>query len=1136
MMSSTEEEEALIRVAEEPNGQALPRREPRACKLFVDYVEVMISDDEDSKSKPKRKRGRPRKNPEDQKTNVKPKTNPEEDQKSDKPKAKPGRPRKKTEEVQKTSDKPKANPKENQKMNDKPKGNPEENQKTNDKLKGIPEDEQKISDKPKGIPEEEERINDKPKAIPEEEQKTNDTPKANPEEDQKPSDKPKGNPEEELKTNNKPKANPEEEVKSNNKPKAKPGRPRKNPEEEQKTNDTPKIKPDRPREKPEEEEQKTSDVKPKGKRGRPRKNPEEEQKASDVKPKGKRGRPRKYPVNEDNEKSTEKVDQCVNGVASLEKKEDNGGEEVKASDGMQRFGKVYVSRKRQLKEEKEEEKKDEVVSEDPVKKLKPLEEEKEEKKEKDEVVSKVLVKKLKRPRKVLVGCNNKDEENAEESESLMCHQCQRNDNGEVVRCQTCKRKRYCHLCLKNWYPNIPHEDIATKCPFCWNTCNCRACLRLDTKMELNSDLVVSKDETVQCSKYILQKLLPHLKEINDEQVLEKEAEANILGRDVGEVKPEDAKCNPGERLYCDSCQTAIFDLHRHCSICSSDICIACSMEIRNGKLQASQEDVSWDYISRGFDYLHGGKAKIVKPTDDNLDLESSLAIVKSPSTWKADETGIITCYCGEGILELKRVLPDGFVSELVKKVEEIVEANKLFDLPELATKRCPCFNSEGHIDMETNKNLLKAACREGSEDNYLYFPSVHDDDLKHFQHHWAKGEPVIVRNVLEATAGLSWEPGVMHRACRQIRSTKHETLLDVSAIDCLDCCEGSVNLGEFFAGYKKGRYDREGWPSVLKLKDWPPSKSFSENLPRHCEEFLCSLPLKLYTHPRDGPLNLAAKLPDECLKPDMGPKTYVAYGFAQEMGRGDSVTKLHCDMSDAVNVLTHISEVTIKEDEKKAKMEKMKTLKKKHTEQDVKELFCSVPNYKEKMQILEITGEEEVKNLDADGGALWDIFRREDVPKLEKYLLNHHHEFRHFFCSPVSKVVHPIQDQSFYLTRYHKMILKEEYGIEPWTFVQKLGDAVLIPVGCPHQVRNLKSCTKVALDFVSPENISECFRLTKEYRLLPPNHHSKEDKLQIKNMVVFAIDQALTDLDPNYKSPVAKEEKKVTTSGRKRKK
>jgi hypothetical protein len=29
-------------------------------------------------------------------------------------------------------------------------------------------------------------------------------------------------------------------------------------------------------------------------------------------------------------------------------------------------------------------------------------------------------------------------------------------------------------------------------------------------------------------------------------------------------------------------------------------------------------------------------------------------------------------------------------------------------------------------------------------------------------------------------------------------------------------------------------------------------------------------------------------------------------------------------------------------------------------------------------------------------------------------------------------------------------------GVEPWTFEQKLGDAVFIPAGCPHQVRNLK--------------------------------------------------------------------------------
>lgn len=139
-----------------------------------------------------------------------------------------------------------------------------------------------------------------------------------------------------------------------------------------------------------------------------------------------------------------------------------------------------------------------------------------------------------------------------------------------------------------------------------------------------------------------------------------------------------------------------------------------------------------------------------------------------------------------------------------------------------------------------------------------------------------------------------------------------------------------VNIHQFFKGYSEGRFDSYGWPQILKLKDWPPSNSFEERLPRHGAEFIKSLPFKEYTHPfikkekhkkkkkpkeqkhkkkktqkehkhyRYGFLNLAVKLPKDGLKPDLGPKTYIAYGFLQELGRGDSITKLHCDMSDAV--------------------------------------------------------------------------------------------------------------------------------------------------------------------------------------------------------------------------------------------
>ncbi|KAI3970394.1 hypothetical protein MKX01_024041 [Papaver californicum] len=753
--------------------------------------------------------------------------------------------------------------------------------------------------------------------------------------------------------------------------------------------------------------------------------------------------------------------------------------------------------------------------------------------------------------------------------SNMCHQCQRNDRpGEVVRCKICPNKRFCQPCIKKWYPGASLESFAEACAVCTGICNCKNCLRLYLKSVEASERKLEPKEKVDYSKYLLKNLLPVLKQINQEQIIEKEVEATIQGLSPSEVKVKNANCDDDERMYCNNCKTSIVDYHRSCPNCNYDLCLTCCREIRDGSFQGGGEEVNVKFVNKGNAYMHAepeeplnraarSRAKLpaekcVESIDEDPAHSDTIPEptdiledhAKLTSEWKVMDNCSIPCACcGSGHLELKCILPKDWVSNLEEEAEKIATKFNIFDVSATPAQQCSCSNPVGDANID-NDNSRRAASRE-VDDNYLYCPTARDiqhGDLEHFQKHWCKGEPVIVRNVKELTSGLSWAPLVMCKALREktnSRVMKGEGHLDVTAVNCMDWCEVEVKIVDFFRGYSEGLMFPNMWPEMYKLKDWPPSDMFEERLPRHCVEFVSSLPYQQYTNLKRGFLNLATKLPPKSLKPDLGPKTYIAYGHAEELGRGDSVTKLHCDMSDAVNVLTHIHEVPLKH----TQLDKIKEVKKRHMAQDKKENEeyvkvyhanssngnCSVNN-------AEVGKECDVFESDydsgSDGGALWDIFRREDVPMLQEYLRKHFWEFRHLYCSRVEQVSHPIHDQSFYLTFEQKRKLKKEYGIEPWTFVQELGEAVFIPAGCPHQVRNLKSCIKVAVDFVSPENVPECMRLAEEFRLLPQNHGAKEDKLEVKKMTLYAVKNAVDTVNNPYKSEESTK-KSTKSTGRK---
>ncbi|EFN51679.1 hypothetical protein CHLNCDRAFT_139911 [Chlorella variabilis] len=373
---------------------------------------------------------------------------------------------------------------------------------------------------------------------------------------------------------------------------------------------------------------------------------------------------------------------------------------------------------------------------------------------------------------------------------------------------------------------------------------------------------------------------------------------------------------------------------------------------------------------------------------------------------------------------------------------------------------------------------VRLASNRGVQD-FIWTPHVSEFSPGHpnyertvrvFQKVWGRGEPIVMRGL---SGQMGWTP---------------EGLGRVTKLTVVDC-----------SNFSPDKYWGMTPLPMLKLKDFPPTSDFRRVLARHHDDFVAMLGscMPAYCHPTHGPLNLATLLPWYTKLPDLGPKGYIAYGREEEHeGEGDSVTKMHEDLSDAINIMMHTQH--------------------RHGQAPGPPRCGDQPH-------------EESDASYGGAGAVWDLVRRCDRPCLRRFFQDAL-EGRIPGCPPFVHKGQPLQagavldvmhDQCFMLTRRHRELLAAPpYRVHTWHVEQYEWEAVWIPGGCPHQVRNLRSSIKVALDFVSPEAVGECMVLREEFRRSAmkelalwqadnPGQREADigtrhfaDKLQIGNMVL----------------------------------
>ncbi|KAL8130414.1 hypothetical protein V2J09_019569 [Rumex salicifolius] len=724
-----------------------------------------------------------------------------------------------------------------------------------------------------------------------------------------------------------------------------------------------------------------------------------------------------------------------------------------------------------------------------------------------------------------------------------CHWCRKNANVSLSKCLSCKKRFFCSDCIKERSHDA--QEVKTRCPVCRGTCDCKACLPsrlkyIQSQESLKKECKVTKYSSLH---YLITLVLPILEKFNLEQSMELELEAKSKGSSLSEVEVQQVEVGVKEF---NRCSFSILDLHRSCPNCSYYLCLSCCRESSAsiGNLLCPSLDLG----GCGSSHL---AMRSVSPLNYTKELEANakeaISSHDSPKILDASlHCSLCTSMAREGV-KVRELLEasqrkhpgDNFLycpsidddyeillphfqrhwrnSHPVIVRDIIVNASNvswdptdLFftylnmlldgsenDREEINGSKCTDWfevdfsskesftgsfmNADLHVRQQTLKlkaKLSSGLCQRSFRDHYA---KIYDAlPIQEYTNPWS---------------------GILNLAAKLVE-VSHEPEISPSVyITCGDAEE--IRRGELVSSLCYSSYDLVNilvYASDLQCSAEKINRIRTLIRMKHIKDTGGSI-----GHDLDNAVTReCSEITEDASQPD---QTVEGTPLSKGVGASSSC-------------LEDLPVITVRNSPTKAPGSE--------SESDSSNMCSGTGESLEKPDDQLSHQDSETCNIEKGcsnerpSGSQWDIFRRQDTPKLVEYIRKHSDEF----YGSSNKDVDPILVGDIFLDSAHKIKLKDEFKIEPWTFTQKLGEAVLIPAGCLYQVKNLKSCVNFTVGFVSPESASECIKLNEKLCNLPADNKAKSSRLEVEKMVLTKISKAIEEssfpvlADDPYDGPV----------------